>query len=112
MTTNESPQSRRQVLAAIALADLPMPNEINFNDVRRDLLSLTFDGLADGETWARALGGYEPARVYNGRRWLCQGQIRWHGWSVQLHASEPTAGDGSDLDAETAQALAAVAGTR
>ncbi len=108
MTTTDNPEGRRQVLAAIALSALPMPQNISFNEDGDPLLSLAFDGLDDGEEWARALGGHLPARVGNGRRWLDQECIRWRGWSVLLHASEPTADGGSDLDAETCAALAVV----
>jgi hypothetical protein len=100
------------MLALVALADLPTPIGVRF--VYGTILSLSFDNLADGRAWSRHLGGSTDTYVNdnNGHIHLREGSVRWHGWSVNLHAFEPVSGESAppDLDAATAARLALVAG--
>lgn len=79
----------RSMLALIALAEgLPAPQRIDFHPNGK-ILSLTFEHLAGGIAWSAYLGGRTDTREHDGRRWLDEGVIDWHGWSMQLHASSP-----------------------
>jgi len=80
----------RAMLALIALAtEVPTPKSVSFY---RDsaIFSLSFERLAAGLAWSTFLGGQTETYVNkDGRRYLDEGAITWHGWRVQLHASEP-----------------------
>lgn len=102
----------RQLLAAIALAELPVPSRVSFQqgrDGRPPLLSLDFLTVADGERWTVHLDADEAAYLCSGRRWLGSRGARWHGWTVVFHASDPVL-DGGDLDPATVADLQAVTG--
>lgn len=101
-------KSRRAMVALVALADLPMPQAIRFVG---DILSLDVDAVAEGQAWSQFLGGETDTYIHDdGRRYLREGTIRWHGWSVQIHASDPpSVAGGGELDPETVAALEAIA---
>jgi hypothetical protein len=95
--TNSTKQYEpRAMLALIALTDLPMPTRISFHP-DGEILGLSFERLAAGIAWSSFLGGrtdtYENP---DGRRYLDEGLITWHGWDVQLHAYEPIDADPVD----------------
>jgi hypothetical protein len=109
MTTKPTRERRepRVMLALIALAtDLPVPGRIGFID---DILAMSFDRLVDGQAWSAHLGGKTETCAHKGQRYLNEGMINWHGWSVQLNAHEPAL-TGGQLDADTTARLAALAG--
>lgn len=96
----------RAMLARIALADLPMPKHIHFY-ASSSILSLDLESVTDGQAWSRHLGGETGTYVNkDGRTYLSEGVIRWHGWSVQLHASDDRAPDVVLDDTTTAKLLA------
>lgn len=112
--TNKSTEQYepRAMLAVIALAtEVPTPKSISIYP-KSEILSLMFERLAHGLAWSAFLGGQTETYVNtDGRRYLDAGVIRWHGWSVQLHASE-AADDETDetpLAEDVAERLAALA---
>lgn len=97
MTTQDLDTRRdpRVILAQIALATgLPIPKRIYFYD-DPSILGLDLATLADGIAWSQHLGGDTTTYVNSndGRCYLYGGggSITWHGWTVQLHASDPPA---------------------
>ena len=105
--TEPQPASRREVLAFIALQDLPMPRVVT---VYPTILCLRFDSVADGQTWSRFFGGRTTTYLNkDGRTYLDEGVIKWRGYSVQLQASDKTAVD-AELDEDTTTALREIAG--
>jgi hypothetical protein len=105
--TTDQPASRREVLAFIALQDLPMPRETRFQG---HILALRLDSVADGQAWSRFLGGETTTYVNtDGRTYLDEGVIKWRGFSVLLHASDKAAVN-SELDEDTTAALREIAG--
>lgn len=112
MSTENTTERRdpRAMLAEIALAsELPVP-EVIYLYSDSGILALNLATLADGRAWSRHLGGSTDSYLngHNGRRYLDEGRIRWHGWSVQLHASEPSCVD-VPLAEDTAARLAKLA---
>ena len=105
MTQPTDRKTRRQMLAAIALAGhLPPPHSVIFYDWG---LVLSVDSIADGVAWSTHLGGLADTYLNtNGRRYLSHGVIHWQGWRVSIEASEPIVDE--PLDADTAAALANV----
>jgi hypothetical protein len=110
----QEPVSPRQILAAIALAvDLPMPTNIHLypNPAAMGstvpVVAIDLDTLADGRAWSSHLGGDDAIHVNdaNGRVYLRPGHMRWHGWSVQVHASEDRSEPVAVLDADTSALL-------
>ncbi len=111
--------TRRQMLATIALADAPAPQEITF---RQNGVSVTIDldRIADIRPWAKVFGASaehikhaigKPTRyTYNGRsmRSVSLYVPTWRGLEICLHAdeSEHTV---DPLDADTRAKLAEVA---
>lgn len=86
--------SPREILAEIvSTAELPIPATIFFFlRPARPILALTFrDDLSAGLAWSRHLGGATRIRpsLTGERRYLDEGAITWHGWTVQITASEP-----------------------
>jgi len=103
----EQPASRREVLAFIALQDLPMPRETRFQG---HILALRLDCVADGQAWSRFFGGETTTYVNtDGRTYLDEGVIKWRGYSVLLHASDKPA-VASELDEDTSSKLREIAG--
>lgn len=104
-TTNDR-RDMRAMLAEIALAtDMPVPDRIGFYP--SGILGLDLPTIAEGQTWSRHLGGKTDTylNVHDGRRYLDEGFITWHGWKVSLHASEPGP-QAEPLAEETAARLA------
>lgn len=101
--------TRRQILATVALTDLPAPHVVTFDDDHH-ILSLSLDTIADGTAWAKLLGGrVKGAAEHSGQRWLrTDGIIVWHGWTVQLTAHEPVEPATEPLDDATVGQLAAL----
>jgi len=97
--TGTAPRERRVMLALITLAELPMPKDVRFHP-NGEILSLTLDEIEDGQAWSRYLGGASDTYVYHGTRYLNEGQIVWHGWSVHVHASADAVADAA-LDDHT-----------
>jgi len=88
-TTTTEQYEPRAMLALIALTELPLPKTVAFHPNGK-ILSLTFERLAPGQAWSAHLGGQtETYDNRDGHRYLNEGLIKWHGWTVQLHASEP-----------------------
>lgn len=93
-TFSTAPKPVREMLVLIvAAAQLPTPTQISFQgagvgDLGRSILALRFRSIAEGQAWSRYLGGRTTTRpsATGGHVWLDEGVIRWHGWSVQLHA--------------------------
>jgi hypothetical protein len=81
----EPPKTPRELLELVALASLPTPTSVQWYD---GILSLFFATVSDGQAWSRHLGGQTDTYVRDGHRCLDEGRIRWHGWSVQLHARD------------------------
>jgi hypothetical protein len=108
-TVTETRADERVMLALIALAELPTPSAIRFisGDDGPAILSLQMKDLAAGLAWSAVLGGTSDTYVNDGRRYLNEGIIRWRGWRVNLHASEPERGTGTPLDSDTTAALTA-----
>jgi hypothetical protein len=106
------------MLALVVLADhLPMPRQISFQgwgtgEDGRSIMSMAFATIERAQAWSRHLGGrtdtYTSATT--GRIYLDEGVIRWHGWSVQLHASNDPPLPGNPLDPATTTQVAAVVG--
>jgi hypothetical protein len=86
--------SRRELLAHIALADLPIPRHIQFYGLPDDeQVGLFLDTLDEGRAWAAATGAsqgevHEYSQGDHHRRWLSMGPGVWHGWAVALTAHE------------------------
>jgi hypothetical protein len=104
------------MLALVVLAtDLPMPERITFQgegigEPGASIMSLSFSRIEPGKAWSRYLGGCtDTYHNRDGNTYLREGVIEWHGWSLHLHACEPTSPD-TDLDQETAIRLAELAG--
>src|SRR5688500_9415736 len=72
-------RSARAMVAAIALAaGVPMPTGVRFyGGPEAAGVSLSFDRLADGQAWSTFLGGQTDTYVYQDRRYLHAGVIRW-----------------------------------
>jgi hypothetical protein len=112
-----TPKPVREMVALVVLANhLPMPVRIAFQgkgtgESGISILSLSFRSVAEGQAWSRHLGGRTDTRVCadSGRTWLDEGVIKWHGWRVQLHASDDPV-RGEPLEPTTAAELAVVAG--
>jgi hypothetical protein len=113
--------SRRQVLAAIALADAPAPQEITF---RKDGVNVTIDldRIAEIRPWAKVFGASvehvknainKPLRyTHNGRSMVSVSLYTrtWRGWEICLHADEyADKFHVEPLDEETRAKLAEVA---
>jgi hypothetical protein len=116
-TTARTPKPVREMVALVVLAcHLPMPVRIAFQgkgtgESGISILSLSFRTVAEGQAWSRHLGGRANTRVSadTGRTWLDEGVIKWHGWHVQLHASDDPV-PGQPLNPATTADLAAIAG--
>ncbi len=109
--TSTERKAPRAMLALIALAtNLPVPKRISFHP-SGVILSLDFDGVTDRQAWSAHLGGSTDTYVnrHNGRRYVDEGVIDWHGWSVQIHASDERSPD-TPLDADATATLMALAG--
>jgi hypothetical protein len=111
-----TPKPVREMVALVVLANhLPMPIRITFQgngtgESGISILSLSFRTVADGQAWSRHLGGRTDTRVNDdGRIYLDEGLITWHGWHVQLHASDDPV-PGEPLAPAIAAELAAIAG--
>ncbi len=98
--------SRRKMLAAIALTDLPAPVTVRFDD-ESPLLVLSLDNIAEGRAWMAELGGIDQSFNSEGQVHLSHSRIDWHGWSVHIHANEPMSAV-EPLDADTAAKLTRV----
>jgi len=109
VSSNPTPERRepRAMLALIALqSELPVPASIGFNN---GILSMSFPTITDGLPWLAFFGRRQETYVYQGHRYLKDRELNeWHGWHVQLHASEPAAPD-TELDEATAGRLAQLA---
>lgn len=118
-TTNSADTERRAPRAMVALivlaTELPMPLGIRFQgegigEPGTSILGMDFDRVSDGQAWSRYLGGQtDTYRHTDGNTYLCEGPIRWHGWSVQLCASERPMPDG-ELDQDTTTRLGELTG--
>jgi hypothetical protein len=77
--------------AHVALvSDLPMPKDIYFTS--NGAISLGFELLSSAAAWCKFLGGEEKAAdEYEGKRYFRHDSFSlvWHGWRVNLSASEP-----------------------
>jgi hypothetical protein len=113
--------TRRQLLAHIALADLPTPKNIQFYASKHDFhrgefVGLDLDTVADALVWASALGVTLSPREFerDGTPWRSVYECvdEWHGWYVALSANEPIApvAPVEDLDDATRTALTDLAG--
>jgi hypothetical protein len=116
--STRSPKPVREMVALVVLvaADLPMPVRITFQgkgtgEPGTSIMVLSFRSIAEGQAWSRHLGGRTDTHLSaDGRRvWLDEGLIKWHGWSVQLHASDDVPAT-QPLDRTMAAELATVAG--
>jgi hypothetical protein len=115
--TEPDPKSPRQVLAAIALAELPMPHQIILwapGEVSKEpCMKLDFRTMAEGEQWLTAHGGTPSRRWSDGsKRYHLDhdgGSILWLGWRLHCHASEALSPEPAPLDDETREQLRAVA---
>jgi hypothetical protein len=115
--TARMPKPVREMAALVVLAcDLPMPVRISFQgtgtgEAGTSIMSMSLRTVAEGQAWSRHLGGRTDTYVSagTGRTWLDEGLIKWHGWSVQLHASDDL-NPGQSLDPATAAGLEAIAG--
>jgi hypothetical protein len=110
--------TRRQLLALIALADLPTPKNIQFYASKHDFhrgefVGLDLDTVADALVWASALGVTLSPREFerDGTPWRSVYECvdEWHGWYVALSANEPIA-PVENLDDATRTALTDLAG--
>jgi hypothetical protein len=114
--TARTPKPVREVTALVVLAcQLPMPVRISFQgtgtgESGTSIMSMSFRTVAEGQAWSRHLGGRTDTRVNDdGRIYLDEGVIKWHGWHVQLHASDDPV-SGQPLNPATTAALAVIAG--
>ena len=118
--TSTPTPSRRQLLAFLALADLPVPQSIRFSDEYPSQVSLTPGDNRDltplmvllGAA-SREVGRQRYDREENGRHGfiLTVDNIRWRGWQIDLGSfadDEKTAPD-VDLDYSTRAQLAVLA---
>lgn len=114
--TARTPKPAREIAALVVLAcHLPMPVRIAFQgkgigDSGTSIMSMSFRSVAEGQAWSRHLGGQTDTYLNtDGRTYLSEGAITWHGWSVNLHASDnmPPA---QPLDPTIAADLAVIAG--
>jgi len=103
-------------LVVLAASDLPMPVRIAFQgkgtgEPGASIMALFLRSVAEGQAWSRHLGGRTDTHVSaDGHRvWLDEGVIRWHGWSVHLHAGDDVPAT-TPLDPSTAAELATIAG--
>lgn len=89
-TSNSTRHSPSALLAAIEAIDLPAPWLIRIN-LAGNVLALSFNDITTGQLWSRHLGGQTDIRTDTAEMWrgLDSGLIPWHGWIVQVHASEP-----------------------
>lgn len=103
--------SRRQILAQIALADLPAPSRISFID-SDSILTIDLDSIGEGTQWAGFLHTEcRPEFRPNLNAWsLSAEHADWLGWTVILGAWDYP-GKGEALNAETRTALTALAET-
>jgi hypothetical protein len=115
-TKARTPKPVREMVALVVLANhLPMPVRITFQgkgtgESGISILSLSFRSVADGQAWSRHLGGRADTHVNDdGRIYLDEGLITWHGWHVQLHASDDPV-SGEPLAPAVAAELVAIAG--
>ena len=111
------PRPIREMLALVVLAEhLPMPRQISFQgwgtgEDGRSIMCMSFPTVAQAQAWSRHLGGRTDTHVSaSGRVYLDEGVIRWHGWSVQLHASDDPPLAGNPLDPAMTASVAAVVG--
>jgi hypothetical protein len=118
--TDETRISRRQVLAAIALADLPMPKRITLSG---EQVSLDLDNITDLNAWLPFFGmakktvctqpythqvGPETGKTTTLAN-AYRHDTEWRGWEVHLNALDPVEAPEPPLDVETRAQLAAVA---
>lgn len=119
MPDQQPKASRREVLAYIALQDLPMPTEISFREGLPVSLAIRFDRVDTASQWESAFGGTfwgnPNARAFTtaeGRRW--QTSVRyldgWRGWDVSVAGSEPVSDAVDELDEDTSSKLRGIAG--
>ncbi|MEV4278689.1 hypothetical protein [Actinoplanes xinjiangensis] len=95
----------RLMVAEIALSGLPMPKEISFSDHLR----LRFDRVAAVSAWAQRFGRSPNLDVHSGKRWADAYDIEWHGWLMNLWATEPESESGpSELPEDVTQRLSAL----
>src|SRR5262249_5260716 len=100
----------RAMLALITLAALPVPNAVRFYP-DNNILSLNLDCVADGQAWSRHLGGKTDSYLNtDGRAYLDEGVITWHGWSVHQQARAAAAADVA-FDADATARLTEVGGS-
>ena len=119
-TQTTKPRPLRHMLALVALADqLPMPRLISFQGqgagkAGTSIMGMSFDSVAAGQAWSRYLGGKTDTHTHtdSGRTYLREGSIAWHGWHVQLQASDDAAPDTQLDEGITAQLVAIAAGAR
>lgn len=100
-------KSPRAMLAAIALAKLPVPAEIGFDSHGADTLKLRFSTLADARPWVDFLClAWDDYLHTDGRRYLRIVAGRWLGWTVSIWASEKVESD--ELRGDVKAALAQI----
>lgn len=107
-----APIPRREVLAFIALADAPMPDELAFTFGRQPMIALDVDDAGAVERWAE-LFGLDKSRT---NAWVSDGNLlsntvaygRWRGWPVRVETTSRTPVD--ELDEDTARQLREIAG--
>lgn len=105
--------SRRAVLAFIALADLPMPKEVQFRRPWADgriALTVEFDDSTTMLAWLELWGGSRekvrpPTPVRDGELLAWTGYADWGGYSIMLSADDPAPAVDAALDDTTRQQL-------
>ncbi|HEX6471140.1 MAG TPA: hypothetical protein VF069_18720 [Streptosporangiaceae bacterium] len=103
-------KSRRAMLAEVVLLDLPTPESISLweSGEAAGLMALSFgSAYDDGARWAEhfaVLRAPQRDQSVPPRVFLDHGQIRWHGWAVQL-----TAYKAAPLDADEQARLIEIA---
>jgi hypothetical protein len=93
----------RYLVAQIVLAtDVPMPEQISVFD--EGSVSLRFLRNDEAHAWAQFLSAKAEPYVYKGDRYAGVRGTTWHGWYVQINASEPASPTDS-LDEDITDAL-------
>lgn len=111
MSAGQERYSRRQMLAAVALADAPTPKSVRFfdgGDGDRDRGALDLPTGADVRAWARLLGvADEQVKTILATEtcpWVQTVVYAWwHGWHFQISAAEEPTTDPSLDDAIRAE---------
>lgn len=116
--TEPQPASRREVLAFIALQDLPMPDAIRLDYPRTGNIAIDVATLASVGRWEAAFGGEfwgRPTVITpkDGRpayRSLTRYLESWRGWNITIDADEPVKDAVDELDDSTTSRLRDIAG--